>query len=202
MKPLSEVLQQQREARGITREELHKQTNISLHQIEAIEEGRWEVFPSFGYLSSIIRRYARAVGMVEERALSLLRRDCGDKKNQFIRTSGYMRRTLTSFPIAVIGVIAVILLFAYIELRTIFAKPRLDLRPTPARITRSEPLVIKGSTDRGVLLYLNKERIYQNEKGVFTQELYLRLGRQELEFLAIGENGQETRRTITVDVRL
>ncbi|PJE63988.1 hypothetical protein COU89_00350 [Candidatus Roizmanbacteria bacterium CG10_big_fil_rev_8_21_14_0_10_45_7] len=202
MRPLNEVLKQQREVRAITREELHKQTNISMHHIEAIEEGKWDVFPSFGYLSSIIRRYARAVGMVEERALSLLRRDCADKQNKFIRTSGYMHRTLTSIPIAVIGVIAVILLFAYIELRTIFVKPRLELQPTPSRITRSEPLVIKGSTDRGVLLYLNKERIYQNEKGAFTQELYLRPGRQELEFLAIGENGQETRRTITVDVRL
>ncbi len=201
MRPLSEVLQQQREARGITREELHKQTNISLHHLEAIEEGKWEVFHSFGYLSSIIRRYARAVGMVEERALSLLRRDCGDKKNQFIRETGYMHRTITSIPIAVVGVIVVIALFGYIELRAIFAKPRLELQPTPARITRSEPFMIKGSTDRGVLLYLNKERIYQNEKGAFMQELYLRPGRQELEFLAIGENGQETRRIITVDVR-
>lgn len=201
MKPLNEVLQQQREARGITREELRKQTNISLHHIEAIEEGRWDVFPSFGYLSSVIRRYARAVGMVEERAMSLLRRDCGNKKNQFIRTSGYMHHTLNSIPIAVIGVIAVIVLFAYIELRTIFTKPRLDLQPTPSSISRSEPFVIKGSTDRGVLLYLNKERIYQDEKGAFIQELYLRVGRQELEFVAIGENGQETRHTLIVDVK-
>ena len=200
MKRLNEILQEERERCGMTRENVNRQTKIARLHLIALEEGKWSEFPSFGYLSSLVRRYAQAIGMSQERAVSLLRRDCDEKKNRFIRTSHYERASLRSVPIALIAVSIIIGVFILFQLRSVMVKPRLDLQTTPQSIQRRDAFVVSGSTDQGVLLYLNKERIFQNERGIFRQELYLRPGKQQLELVAIGPNGREDRRLITVDV--
>jgi len=64
------------------------------------------------------------------------------------------------------------------------------LEEIPKTISVDNPLVIKGKTETGALVYLNEERIYQNETGVFKQELYLKKGRKQLIVKVIGTNGR------------
>lgn len=59
----------QRELRGVSREEISRISKISLYRLEALEEGRWDVYPAPVYLMGAIRSYARALGMDEEDAI-------------------------------------------------------------------------------------------------------------------------------------
>ena len=48
------------------------------------------------------------------------------------------------------------------------------------------------------LLYLNEERLYQNEKGAFYQELFLKRGKRALILKAFGQNGKIEEKRITI----
>jgi transcriptional regulator with XRE-family HTH domain len=60
---LGPELRQARESRGISLEEVSKRTRIAVKYLEAIEEDRYDVFPSHTYARGFIRAYAKVVGV-------------------------------------------------------------------------------------------------------------------------------------------
>jgi transcriptional regulator with XRE-family HTH domain len=56
-------LKDARESRKITLETVSKRTKIPVKYLEAIEENRYDVFPSHTYVKGFIRAYAKVVGM-------------------------------------------------------------------------------------------------------------------------------------------
>lgn len=56
-------LQKARELRGLKLEDVSKRTRIAAKYLEAIEEDRYDVFPSHTYARGFIRAYAKVVGM-------------------------------------------------------------------------------------------------------------------------------------------
>jgi transcriptional regulator with XRE-family HTH domain len=71
-----------REARKITLETVAARTKIPTKYLEALEEGRYEVFPSQTYVTGFIRAYAKVVGLD---AQELTRRFKAESKPQEIR---------------------------------------------------------------------------------------------------------------------
>lgn len=65
-----------REAHGISMEDIHRETMISVHIIESFEQDGLFEHPTFNrvYLRSFVRSYAAAVGVDPERALAELER--------------------------------------------------------------------------------------------------------------------------------
>jgi len=54
-----------RNTRGISLEEISKNTKLKVSTLKAIEDGNFEVLPGGIYNISYIRQYARAVGIEE-----------------------------------------------------------------------------------------------------------------------------------------
>jgi cytoskeletal protein RodZ len=59
-------LREQRLFRGISLEEIATSSKIPLYRLQALEEGRWDLFPAPVYLIGAIRSYAKTLGMIEE----------------------------------------------------------------------------------------------------------------------------------------
>jgi cytoskeletal protein RodZ len=59
-------LRDQRLFRGISLEEIALSSKIPLYRLQALEEGRWDLFPAPVYLLGAIRSYAKTLGMIEE----------------------------------------------------------------------------------------------------------------------------------------
>src|SRR5437667_4734111 len=55
-------LKDARESRKITLETVSKKTKIPVKYLEAIEENRFDIFPSHTYAKGFIRAYAKVVG--------------------------------------------------------------------------------------------------------------------------------------------
>ncbi|HHS49604.1 MAG TPA: hypothetical protein ENN07_00605 [candidate division Zixibacteria bacterium] len=70
MRNLGEYLQQMREARGITREEISKLTRIGLQYVIALEEGDYESLPPDIYVRGFIKSYGEALGADIEELLT------------------------------------------------------------------------------------------------------------------------------------
>ena len=60
---LGSDLKQSRESRRISLEEVSKRTKIPVKYLEAIEENRFDIFPSQTYAKGFIRAYAKVVGV-------------------------------------------------------------------------------------------------------------------------------------------
>ena len=65
-------LKQQRELRGLSREDLSRLTRISPGVIVALEEGQTEKLPEQVFVQNYVRSYAKAVGLPEDEVLSRL----------------------------------------------------------------------------------------------------------------------------------
>ena len=65
-------LKQQRELRGLSREEVAQTTRISPGLIAALEEGQSEKLPEQVFVQNYARSYAKAVGLNEDEVLNRL----------------------------------------------------------------------------------------------------------------------------------
>lgn len=68
---------QQREARGITLQQISAETNISVRCLQAIESADFQKLPGGIYATSYIRQYARAIDIDEFDLLALYHRATG-----------------------------------------------------------------------------------------------------------------------------
>jgi cytoskeleton protein RodZ len=64
------LLRDQREARGLSREEVERHLRIRLVHLEAIEEGRFDKLPGAAYIPAFLRAYASHVGLDPEKVLT------------------------------------------------------------------------------------------------------------------------------------
>jgi len=63
VREIGELLRSEREARGISIDQISRETKIGRMLLEALEEGRFEVLPGDPYNKGFIRSYARAIGL-------------------------------------------------------------------------------------------------------------------------------------------
>lgn len=65
-----------RHTKGISLEEISKNTKLKVSTLKAIEEGNFEVLPGGIYNISYIRQYARAIGIDESPLVQFYRTRC------------------------------------------------------------------------------------------------------------------------------
>lgn len=63
LRQVGQELRQAREARSLSTDQLHRQTLVPLHHIEALEAGRLEHLPEDVYIRGFIRRLGQALGL-------------------------------------------------------------------------------------------------------------------------------------------
>ncbi len=68
---LGRYLSQQRQLRGLSRDDVAKSTKISPALVAALEEGQQERLPDHVFLQNMIRAYASSVGLSADDALGL-----------------------------------------------------------------------------------------------------------------------------------
>lgn len=70
----NEILKSRRAERKISLATVQKETRISLSYLEAMEAGRWEIFPAEVYLLGFLRKYASYLGLNPEEVVGLYRK--------------------------------------------------------------------------------------------------------------------------------
>lgn len=88
MKKLCELLTERREHLGLSIDQIAHETKIRKEFIVAMEEGRYKDLPSDSYAMGFVKTYASFLGMSEDKAMALFRRD--------YKTGKVRRRTVFS----------------------------------------------------------------------------------------------------------
>jgi len=157
MTSIGQDLKKEREARGMSLQDIADTTHVSLRYLEAVESDQWEVIPGAFFIKGVLRNYARAVGLDEVQLIArsskagIIPRDesnGGRAPSAAPRASA--KRTLSSAALAALALI--ILSFAVYfltrpekprpapekALSVIEVQPTAPLEPKPAPVLEPE----------------------------------------------------------------
>ncbi len=202
MQKIGEILKKKRAELGLTLDIVSKETKIPLDKLLIVERGLWHEFSSWAYLQGIVAKYAVFLKLNHKNIVALLRREIEKQDVKFIRRTKYQEQgKFLSSNIYFFVFLFLFVVFFAVQLVVFWQKPLLSLQPIPSRVQVNQPLVVKGKTEPGALLYLNDERVYQDEKGFFSQELYFKKGKREITIRVLGTNGREVVKTFEVEVK-
>lgn len=203
MNKISQLLFQEREKQQLTLKQVSQATKIPIFQLQNLEQGNWSNFSSSAYLQGVLQKYATYLELDSVKINAYLKREIKEQQVRFIRVSDYRQtKSHSSSHRTAIVLVLLVLLFFGLQLFLSWQKPLLKLGNIPKSIVVNKPLTIKGQTEKGVLLYLNDELIYQDEQGKFSETLYYKTpGERKLILRAIGVNGQEQETELVVRIK-
>lgn len=161
MQKLGELLEQTREKKNISISDASSGTKIRESMIRALENGDYKIFTSDTHLKSFIKAYARFLGINEEKAIAMYRRErkiieetqenLNKKVQSDFSIAGKLSKFLSwKFFTAIIGLslISVIVYFFYVQIQAFYIEPRLEIiSPQQNSIIDSEVFLIEGFTD-------------------------------------------------------
>lgn len=201
---VNQLLHEARSQHGYSLSFVAKQTRMSVEHLEIMENGVWNKLASYPYALGMVSAYAKFLGLEAKKINAIFRREIEAQQVQFIRSTDYDERkektTVFSKNVFLFVFLFLIVVFFLLQLLVFLQKPLLKIQPTPARLSMSKPLIVRGVTQPGALLYLNNQRLYQNDEGEFSQELYLKQGKRTITIRATGQNGRTETQTIEVNV--
>ncbi len=208
MKSVGTILKHSREKRKISIEELMATTKIPREYIEAIEHDEFERLPSEVATRGFITLYASTVGVAEQSALAVYRRDKNtgerDTTSRLSRRFFVMgkKRLFSGFLWVLIGGMALgFTLYGLVILHNLRQAPPLTIRIPENQAHVVSPFIVRGQTLTDAVVEVDGEAVGVTQDGEFAKELDLAPGPHVITVRAKGRNGKENfeQRTITVD---
>jgi len=139
-RPLSigERLQQAREAKGLSVEDVASQTRIPIRHLNHIEHEQWDALPAPTYCIGFVRSYANAIGLDGAELGRELREQLGTTRSRAPAPEYYEPADPARVPprsLAIVaGLIAIVLVVGYLIWRSSLDRPQ-----EPAAVAESSP---------------------------------------------------------------
>lgn len=197
---VGDLLHRARKEKNLTLEQVEKLTRVRSKYLQAIEQNKWNIFPSKVYISGIIRTYALFLGIDPEKANAYFRRDYEKRDDVKFRKRLPSLNFLPETKKIVIGAIILIAVFfsAYFgyQLTLYLAPPEIKIVSPDNNIFRNvEKLRIIGETEKDATVTISGDSYFPNEDGRFVYELPMKKGKNSLTIEVTGANGRNS--TIT-----
>ena len=197
MLTVGEILRKCREKQNIELSEIEKQIKVRAKLLQAIEDNNWDIFSSKIYIVGILKNYSTFLGLDTKKILAFFRRDYEKKEEVKFKTrvsNSYL--TSETKRLAIIGLSCLfIIFFGYFgfQLKAYFSPPSLTvIEPTKTSFTIEDKVKFVGKTDKDALINIYGERVYQDKYGVFSYDVALKNGNNDLIIEITGANGKKT----------
>ncbi|MBI4059006.1 helix-turn-helix domain-containing protein [Candidatus Microgenomates bacterium] len=193
MKTLGEIIQEARKKHRVSIDRLSFATKIKPRYILAIEKGEWQMVPNFAVARGFVRNIAGAVGVSEELALALLRRDFAEEEKVETvvpRAIWTPRLTIAAVAVFTIGLLVFYLTKQYL----VYAVPP----PLTVGMERKgDSVLIKGTTNADSRVVINNEVVLVEDNGSFQFNLTAQTG-TTLTIEALSRSGKATRKEVAI----
>jgi cytoskeletal protein RodZ len=208
MKSVGSILKSARGKRGLSYEEIQRETKIHPRFLHALEEGNYSVFSSPVHIKGFLRTYTRFLGLDEKEVMAFFRREYDEKRVQGrVRGVKPLRGSRVFWtPGWIVGAVGVALIFIFLgyllwNYRRYAGAPFLAVdAPASDTSTKEELIEIRGRASKGAEVTLNGKHLSLSEDGQFRSVVPLAHGVNTLEFIAVNPFGREARITRTVVV--
>jgi cytoskeletal protein RodZ len=182
-------------------DEVSSATKIKKEFLEAIENGDFIDLPSSTYAYGFVRNYAKFLGLNENQATALFRREF-DSENSFeVLPQGlFKKENLTSKKIRIgrnfiliLGVFIFILSFIFFQYKDAVFNPNLQIvSPKDNQIIVGSDLDVKGSTSPNNTVYVDDQLVFVDEFGNFTKIITVFPGKTDVFIKVSNRFGKET----------
>lgn len=209
MKHISEILREEREKKGLTLEDIVRVTKIKREFVKAIETGDFDSLPSESYALGFVKNYAKFLGISEDRASALFRREFEKKRidlvPKFKKAASIKKRKIAlNSPklYLVLTIFLVVLFYVVFQFSFLFLGPQLTvLAPLEGSKFSTNVIEVNGKTDPYATLTINGEEVYVDLTGSFRKTIYVYSGDAKINISAKNRYGKETKKVIDVKVR-
>lgn len=195
MLTVGKILKNEREKKGLKLSDIEKSVKVRSKFLNAIENDNWSIFTSKIYITGIIRNYSKELGVDPEKMLAFFRREYAKKEDTSFRknlTSKYF--TPQRVKILYFLIFLLVILFSYyfgFQIKRYFTPPKIEIiSPTQNIFKHQDKIKIIGKTEMEAIIKIFGDRIYQNEKGVFSYDFPLKEGKNKLKIEITGANGK------------
>lgn len=209
MKSVGEILKSKRIEKGLSLEEVQKQTKISLCFLEAIEENDFNRIPNGTTAKGFIRNYAMLLGLSPDYFLAIFRRDYVENQTGLVLPRPIVQSTITPrswwTPKATVVavVIGLVLLTAGYLARQYYSLnngPGLSLDSPKDGQTFYGKVLVSGVTEPDAVVHVQGILIAVEENGHFREEMVLPRGDNIVTVESVNRNNKS--RLIKVKIKV
>jgi len=196
MLTVGQILKNARLKRNLTLQEVEKNIKIREKYIKALEENRWEIFPSRVYIIGVIKTYTSFLNLDTNKILAFFRRDYEKKEEINFKkkiSSFYLIPDSKRIFYGAILLIFFVLFFYFVwQFQKLISPPKITfLSPQKRYFLTEKKIVIKAKVEKETIVNIFGERVYPNNEGVIEYELPLKKGENLLLIELIGANGKK-----------
>lgn len=192
-------LKEQRLTKGLTIEEVSKETKIKASYVSAIEKGEYQKLPPSTYIQGFVRNYAKYLDLSEQEILALFRREFDEEKTFKILPEGLVKEDFPLHRLRVADTAKIIILLAIILLgyilfqyRYAIISPPLEvLAPTEGAVISSRTITVSGKTDPNATVFVNNDNVSLDSDGNFKKSINVFPGKTIIRVKAINYFGKE-----------
>lgn len=209
MRNISEVLKEERERKGLSLDDVVEKTRIKKNFLIAIEKGNFTALPSESYALGFVKNYAQLLGINQDRASALFRREYLAKKidllpkfrkNSFLSGRKIVLRSPRSY--LILGVLLIVFTYVIFQFSFLFIGPKIDLsNPKNGELIQKSIVAVEGKTDPYATVYVNGDEVYVDLTGTFRKTLYVYPGEKKIEVIAKNRYGKESKKEIKIVVK-
>ncbi|HLD01823.1 MAG TPA: helix-turn-helix domain-containing protein [Patescibacteria group bacterium] len=197
---VGQKLQEERQRRKISLDEVSAATKIKVSFLQALEKGEYQHLPSPTYAQGFIRNYAEYLGLPKKEIFALFRREYDSEKHVRVLPDTLLqnrRVSLRQFRIQrrIILLTAVCLLvFGYIayQYRFMVLNPSLSLISPKEEQRVRNTVTVSGKTNATASVSVNDEEVVVTSTGNFIKKLTVFPGENTIIIRVTNRFGKET----------
>lgn len=202
-------LKEKRLEKGLSLEDVSKNTKIKQEFLEFIENGAYEKLPSVSYAQGFVRNYAKFLNLNEKEIMAIFRREFEGEKLYRVLPKGFEQED--EFPIsrlkirrsALFIILSFLIFLGYIffQYRYAIINPPLTITsPKNLSVTSSSQIKVIGKTDSNATVYVNLDAVSVDESGNFQKVIFVFPGKTTITIKAVNKFLKETTKKIEINV--
>ena len=202
-------LKEKRLEKGLSLEDVSKNTKIKQEFLEFIENGAYEKLPSVSYAQGFVRNYAKFLNLNEKEIMAIFRREFEGEKLYRVLPKGFEQED--EFPIsrlkirrsALFIILSLLIFLGYIffQYRYAIINPPLTITsPKNLSVTSSSQIKVIGKTDSNATVYVNSDAVSVDESGNFQKVIFVFPGKTIITVRAVNKFLKETTKKIEINV--
>ena len=184
-KSLGQILQDSREAFGLSRQKFSQVSGISEEIINEIESGDFKRIASAPYLKGILKKYSRFVGVDYSQVSGLVKDLKTSGSRDILPPNRFSSKTLfklTEFNPAILVLLALVLYLGF-QFVVLALPQKIVLNDVPSAVS-SDNIIVSGRVSGKTKDFsINSERV-ELDKGEFSKNVYLNSEINIIEFKA------------------
>jgi cytoskeletal protein RodZ len=199
MRKIGSFLKEERTNKKLSLFQMERETKIKKEFIDLIEKGDWKDLPEYPVTLGFVRTIAKSLGIPEDKAMALLRRDYPFDKNKLsinpkpdLKLKESISPRIVTVFLSVFAVLCILGYLVYQYFLYISPPKLIVVQPTENQEVIGNEVRVFGKTDTDATLMVNNQQVLVSDTGEFSDRIGVGENTKDLVFVARSRYGKET----------